>query len=180
MDDHLQVHVIWDLRSICGSCQPEKHKTEEQDLRVHWPLELVLHDANETCITQACSALFPDLKGLAKLLTRTNDGLSPESVEVIWGHGPIIRDRFDRMLYHLNVASRFEATPALPKELVPIRYAAEQLPHVNENELVFRIGPRERHIVNLEYAVRRDERRLNRRQVYSGNFGTGIFICHVS
>lgn len=138
-------------------------ETEEQDLRVHWPLELVFHNANKTCIPQTCGALFPDFEGFAKLLSGTNDGLSPESVEVIWGHGPIIRDRLDRMLYHLNVTAGFEATPALPKELVPIRYAAKQFPHVNKIELVFRIGPRERHIVNLKHAVRRDEWGLNRR-----------------
>lgn len=149
-------------------------------LPVHGPLVLDLHNIFKPCSFEAFSTLPPDGEALAKLQTSLDDSLPPEFVEVIGAYGAIIGSGLDGVLDNFDIAPGSQAIPALTEKIIPVGNAPEHLAHVNKIELVGGISPGEGHVVDLKDTIWGHKRGLDGREIDSSDFGTGIFIGHVT
>lgn len=149
-------------------------------LPVHGPLVLNFNNIFKSCSFEAFSTLPPDGEALAKLQTSLDDSLPPEFVEVIGAHRTIIGSGLDGVLDNFDIAPGAQAIKALTEKIVPVGNAPEHLAHVNKIELVGRISPGEGHVVDLKDTIWGHKRGLDGREVDSSDFGTRIFIGHVT
>lgn len=172
-----------ELASCPGEQAREENKTKpkkKKDSPVHWPLVIDFHDVFKSGSLQTFGTLAPNSETLAKVKAGLDDSLPPKLVEMIGPHGAVVGNRFDGMLHDFHVASRSQTIEAMTEKFVPIGNAAKHFPHVNEIELVGRIGPGEGHVVDFKDTIGGDKGGLDGREVDSCDFGTGVFIGHVT
>ena len=84
------------------------------------------------------------------------------------------------MFHDLDIPARFQAVIAIPEELVPVGYTAEELADVDKVELVGGVCPGKCDVVDFEDAVWGDEGGLDGGEVDAGDAGARILVGGVS
>ena len=146
---------------------------------VHGPLVGDLCDIDKTSSLHPLLGLFPYAEGLAPLgaIAYADDVLTPRVEEMVVGHGAVVAARVDAVFDDLDPATRCNVLVGLLEEEVPVRDAAEEFADVDKVKVIWREGPVQGHVVDLEYAIWRDPFRLYRGEIRADDGCGGILVC---
>lgn len=145
-------------------------------------LEFPLNNVNKPSVSEGIlhNTSGDHVKGPAELLARLDVHLAPLVHGAALFYGAVIRLVDARHLKGLDIAAGFATPVGLFQQATPVRDRAEKVAHVDVIEVVCRIDPVLRCVVQLEAHIRRDPGWLVGRDVSANHRRVGKLIGTVT